>query len=662
MKKRLIRRRWSNRVRKAFLLAALLLLGLAASTQGGPAPAPESPFVRALHDCQDDYGASNSRVDQTGHDLVALDIAETGRKPVTGGTARPMVVFRITESAHAFNPGSQSDNFDTFRRDRLRFQIDGDATRVFDVIMETEDDETWNRVSGTKWDHINTNVSLPSDPDGLARKAYDIGFFYSTLGLRTGERITDFRMESYEVRNGEYVLGDYMPGGFMDHLRQQYQGQDHDKFLCPDAPPGGDPAFYELVPGVLMESSDLPNRPPTVSFSYTPLDPTTSTDIRFSDTSVDPDGDRITKWLWRFDDGDVATETARPLHRYSERGTYAVELVVEDHLGASAAVTLPVVVRNTPPVVTFMEASPRSPVVGERVQFQQVAFDADGEVTDYKWNFGDGSNFSLETAPAHVYQNAGVFTVSLEIADDDGGRASNTLTLQVRGTGSEPIDAPPSASFSMQPARAKVGQDITFTDTSRDDQGIASRQWDFGDNVTAQGASTTHRYGVPGVYVVRLTVTDSLGQNDFVTRSITVDAATAATDSNNTGATDDLPAVAPVAAFDYQPEQIFVDDEVTFTDQSRTEQGTIDKWTWTFGDGGRSSFQDPTHIYREPGRYKVTLLVANSADSFATHSEFIDVVSPGGPQPGNEVPAPALLMVLGVLAILAGLVARRQRA
>ena len=49
-----------------------------------------------------------------------------------------------------------------------------------------------------------------------------------------------------------------------------------------------------------------------------------------------------------------------------------------------------------------------------------------------------------------------------------------------------------------------------------------------------------------------------------------------------------------------------------FTD---TSAGEATSWAWTFGDGGTSSGQSPTHAYRTPGTYTVTLTVTGSGGS-----------------------------------------------
>ena len=64
--------------------------------------------------------------------------------------------------------------------------------------------------------------------------------------------------------------------------------------------------------------------------------------------------------------------------------------------------------------------------------------------------------------------------------------------------------------------------------------------------------------------------------------------------------------------------------EVDFTDETG---GTPTTWAWTFGDGGTSTSQNPTHIYTSPGVYTVTLLV--NGVSFVTRTNYITVTSPG---------------------------------
>lgn len=47
---------------------------------------------------------------------------------------------------------------------------------------------------------------------------------------------------------------------------------------------------------------------------------------------------------------------------------------------------------------------------------------------------------------------------------------------------------------------------------------------------------------------------------------------------------------------------------VHFTDHSRSHSKIL-RWSWSFGDGKASSLKNPTHVYKRPGRYTVSLRV-----------------------------------------------------
>ncbi len=78
-------------------------------------------------------------------------------------------------------------------------------------------------------------------------------------------------------------------------------------------------------------------------------------------------------------------------------------------------------------------------------------------------------------------------------------------------------------------------------------------------------------------------------------------------DAVNTG-----PPPPPVANFSGTPTTGTEPLTVNFTDLST---GSIDTWSWTFGDGGTSSAQNPTYEYTSAGTYNVTLTVTGPGGS-----------------------------------------------
>ncbi len=68
------------------------------------------------------------------------------------------------------------------------------------------------------------------------------------------------------------------------------------------------------------------------------------------------------------------------------------------------------------------------------------------------------------------------------------------------------------------------------------------------------------------------------------------------------------PNVDPVAAFGYACSG----RDCNFVDGSSDIDGTVVVWSWDFGDGNRSSVQDPSHSYAADGAYAVSLTVTDN--------------------------------------------------
>ncbi len=82
----------------------------------------------------------------------------------------------------------------------------------------------------------------------------------------------------------------------------------------------------------------------------------------------------------------------------------------------------------------------------------------------------------------------------------------------------------------------------------------------------------------------------------------------------------------PVAAFAGSPTSGNYPLVVAFSDQSTN---TPTSWSWTFGDGGTSTLQNPDHTYAAVGVYTVALTVTNAYGSDSvTRTDYITVTEP----------------------------------
>jgi gliding motility-associated-like protein len=119
--------------------------------------------------------------------------------------------------------------------------------------------------------------------------------------------------------------------------------------------------------------------------------------------------------------------------------------------------------------------------------------------------------------------------------------------------------------------------------------------WDLGNGAVSSLKNPGATYVNPGVYTVKLHITDNSGNEDSIVKVnyITV---------------YENPAV-ELTAF---PTQGCAPLKVQFTDESKAGSGTLSQWFWDFGDGNISDQEDPLHIYNNPGNFNVSLTVVNS--------------------------------------------------
>lgn len=85
----------------------------------------------------------------------------------------------------------------------------------------------------------------------------------------------------------------------------------------------------------------------------------------------------------------------------------------------------------------------------------------------------------------------------------------------------------------------------------------------------------------------------------------------------------------PSAAFSGYPQSGNAPLTVNFLDYSTYASS----WSWDFGDGTRSTEQQPSHVYTTPGRYPVSLTVSNQAGRTSTETKYDFVVVTGTVQP-----------------------------
>lgn len=396
--------------------------------------------------------------------------------------------------------------------------------------------------------------------------------------------------------------------------------------------------------------------------------------VAFTNNSTIPDGQTMT-WLWDFGDpfagpGNLNTSTLlNPTHNYRE-GTYTIKLTATTNNGcfrdttvtASFAVTpdlnygaLPGICVNAAPVsvatgtvlnnvtgtanysgpgtnaagqfdpaaagpgvhtitysftstggctatrtstievypqpgATFTTANGGSACLGQTVQITPTATVPAGSITQWSWNLGNGNTpvYTNGNPFNATYIATGTFNVQL-ITTSDRGCTSNPVQQTVT------IRPLPVADFDVPLKICLPGSPAVFQNrSSAPDNAALSYGWTFGDGNTSTATSPSHVYASAGNYTVTLTATSAFGcvhqvskqVNDFFDK--------------------------PVADFSVNPQELCQGADNNFLDASSPSTGTLQSWSWSFGDGTTSTVQNPVKRYNTPGTYNVRLVVTNS--------------------------------------------------
>jgi PKD repeat protein len=233
---------------------------------------------------------------------------------------------------------------------------------------------------------------------------------------------------------------------------------------------------------------------------------------------------------------------------------------------------------------------------------------ADGNITSYQWDFGNGQTGSGVRVTTR-FPTRGTYGVKLIVTNDRGYSNQVTQNVTIAAVANPTVD------FAVSPATPGVGQQVFFdANATQASPGrtITAYDWDFGDGHFGRGLLESHRYERLGSFAVTLTATDSAGRRGVATKSVTVSA----------GSTP-----APVAAFTVSPGTVavntlfFLDATVSTASPGRT----ITRYQWNLGDNQIVEGPRIQHVYNRAGQYTITLTVTDSGGATDTETRTLSV-------------------------------------
>ncbi|MBI5218938.1 MAG: PKD domain-containing protein [Bacteroidia bacterium] len=308
--------------------------------------------------------------------------------------------------------------------------------------------------------------------------------------------------------------------------------------------------------------------------------------VNFTNTTV---GSTALTYNWTFGDGGTST-LQNPSHTYVDSGFYDVSLTVIDQYGCSNDTTITDYMDLTIVTASF------SVVEGDTVcQNQMVHFNNTSGVPGW-WIYGNGTSGTLDST---IYPNTGNVTVTLIAAP--GTPCADTISRNIV------VIAPPIANFSLDDEYGcKVPHTVHFTNQST---GAVSWAWAFGDNNTSAVQNPTNIYNTQGTFIINLAIASYYGCRAAHSDTVYIEF--------------------PVADFLNDTNMGCKPLPVPFTNSSHcnTTFDNISSYIWTFGDGGTSILQNPTHTYTQPGNFWVRLTITTAHGCTAKDSLIVNVGS-----------------------------------
>ncbi len=323
--------------------------------------------------------------------------------------------------------------------------------------------------------------------------------------------------------------------------------------------------------------------------------------ITFSDSSsLTGSFGTITNWNWNLGVGTPIgnTTNANVSASYPNSILYNPTLQVKTSTGCLSPVyTMPVTVRPNPvPDFTMTYACLPDGVVN----FNSTTTIADGtqNLFAYRWYFGDPATGLLDTAfiksPSHKYSTTGPYSIKLKITSNNGCIDSITKSQAA-------IYPQPKADFTI-PAEVCDRTVVSFTDASNGiTHPLTKWEWRFINSAgivvgSSVNKDTIFRFPVAGTYTVRHWVFTNQGcVSDTMERTITVNPLPTAINSLS------LP--------------LCEKNQITITDNSTPNAGTLVRWYWNLGDGtiiNATNNPPITHTYSNWGN-KITKLMVESS-------------------------------------------------
>ncbi|MBI4994092.1 PKD domain-containing protein [Candidatus Peregrinibacteria bacterium] len=288
-------------------------------------------------------------------------------------------------------------------------------------------------------------------------------------------------------------------------------------------------------------------------------------------------------------------------------------------LSQKRTVTQRIAIATTPEITTNLTA----PV---QVKFDATKAQLAANLTalSYTWNFDDGSDPVSGKIQSHTFTKVGNYKVNLTIAVKDKATGKEDKREFSKDVTVQNVLAEIIIKADKKKGEAPLTVNLDGSESNSPNGEITAYAWDLdGDQEFDDGTEkiATATFDKIGTYAVSLRVTDSTGT--FASDSIEIEV---------------IPSKAPTAVItveDIEGTELELNKAYIFSAaNSGVPEGTIEKYDWTFGDGGKATTKTATHTFKDAGDYDVTLTVTSSIKEKGSATQRYTVKAPlGSPIP-----------------------------
>ena len=272
-------------------------------------------------------------------------------------------------------------------------------------------------------------------------------------------------------------------------------------------------------------------------------------------------------------------------HMFDAVGDYSVRLTTTSEKGCESSILKSVPVYEIPKADFYFTDGCED----NKVQFTDTTFFLE-PVMKYEWDFGDSTVLADEHNPEHVFEDFGLYDVSLYVESFRGCTSLIEHPIKIYERLIPRFDATPDSGCSPLT--------VSFIDSTASESGVSwERSWVFGDGNTRLDTAENIYLNYSGKhlsYDVTLKVLTEENCYSEVTKDSIV-----------------YVVPQPAASFQHTPEDLLTLSTKRPVAQFINTSSQANRYVWSFGDEEKSSEHNPFHEWAEAGDYEVVMIARN---------------------------------------------------